>query len=151
MIDNMSDLLKLAIGLILTLFTQDSWKTWKINTFQWFMGSLGFIILWIALIPSLYAYLEERFLEFTGQRAPTFLYSIWWESELAFAPVAVTIILSVGSILCLYQRLNFEDCEDVVAVMRQRNRKALCTIALLAITLSIYYIVAHMLLGDILH
>lgn len=138
-----TNLLFMSLMFLMRLNTKEFRETWTIDRYQWLMGSIGFVLFWMAIIPALYEDLGERFIEFTGQKTPAFLSNIWWNSELAFAPTAVIIILSVGSIVSLFVRIKIEDYEDATAVTRKRIWIVTIVIATLVLGPSTYYILFH--------
>lgn len=143
-------LLRISLKLLIILLTKVLRKKGTLGKYRWLIRFLHFVYFWTGKLPTLYKAIEVLFIVFTGQKAPAFLSNIWWESEQAFAPIAVAIILAVPSTVSEYLRENTKDCEDANSV-RKSKRIAILASILPAIVLSIYYIVVHVMLGDILH
>lgn len=148
--NDLFQLLRYGIKLLIILLTHVLRKKGKLGKYQWLIRFLHFVLSWTGYLLPLYKAIGVLFIVFTGQKAPAFLSNIWWESEQAFAPIVVATIFAVSSTVSQYIRENIKDCKDANTV-RKINRIAILGSILPAIVLSIYYIVAHMLLGDILH
>jgi hypothetical protein len=106
------EFLSMACLLLGTVMTSKAALKGRINGFQCFIGIVGFFIMWFIVVQTAYECVGRWMLDFTGSRVPELVSLIWWPTELAIAPLVMTLYLTLMSGVVLFSFVGSDDDDE---------------------------------------